>query len=200
MGNFFKGCLGCFGLVFILALVIGGCSVLFGGGDDTDDTATEDVVVEETKQTEESAPADRSADKVDESKPANEPGSWEAKTKEVAASDKSETEKFDEVSLYAQDYVPSEVELADFEVEIINEYTSGKYLSDPTNDEYMLENIFKSEVIDVHYSNGPQSSMGDFAFDFWQNTKYVYRGVDPPESQPVQANEEQMDKALPKIQ
>ncbi|WNS78792.1 hypothetical protein RRU94_02275 [Domibacillus sp. DTU_2020_1001157_1_SI_ALB_TIR_016] len=68
------------------------------------------------------------------------------------------------------------------------------------NAEYMLGNIFKSEVVENHYKNSQQDPVDAFAFDFWQNTKYVYCSVDAPVGQPVQVNEEQMDKALPKIQ
>ena len=58
----------------------------------------------------------------------------------------------------------------------------------------MLENIFKSQVVEQFYDG--DEPMKEFAFDFWQNSKYVYRGVDTPDSAAVKSNEEQMDKAL----
>ncbi|WNS79265.1 hypothetical protein RRU94_17065 [Domibacillus sp. DTU_2020_1001157_1_SI_ALB_TIR_016] len=55
-------------------------------------------------------------------------------------------------------------------------------------------------MVENYYENFQSEPIDAFAFDFWQNTKYVYRDVDAPDSQPVQANEEQMDKDLSKIQ
>lgn len=42
--------------------------------------------------------------------------------------------------------------------------------------------------------------LDSFAFDFYQNTKYVYRGVDAVDSESVLANEHQMNKAILKIE
>lgn len=120
--------------------------------------------------------------------------SWQDKVKEVAAMDGSETEKFDEISLYAMEYQPTEKEIKEFEEYIISEYKSGNYLNDLSDHEYMLENIFKSQVVERYYDE--DEPMKDFAFDFWQNSKYAYRSVDDPDSTAVKSNEEQMDKTL----
>lgn len=199
LSNFFKGCLGCLGLIVLMGLIIGGCGAFFFDTDTEEETITtdepgieEESIVEETT----TAPVDQ---EVENTTASDESGSWETKIKEVAAADLSETEKFDEVSLYAQGYTPSDSEVTEFEQYIVNEYTRGAYLSDAANHEYMLSNIFKSEVVEVHYDDEAQESIDSFAFDFWQNTKYVYRGVDTVDSEPVKANEEQMDKALAKM-
>ncbi|WP_018391814.1 hypothetical protein [Bacillus sp. 37MA] len=199
MSNLFKGCLGCLGLLVVLALLVGGCTAFFDvdeGVEVSNNSVTETGVNEADTETS----ADQDSETVHkEVQETNEPDSWLSKIQDVAVSSKSETEKFDEISLYAQDYTPNTSELKEFEKYIIDEFTSGAYLSGPSNDAYMLENIFKSEVIDVYYRNSPQVPIGDFAFDFWQNTKYVYRGVDTVDSDPVKANEEQMNKALAKM-
>jgi hypothetical protein len=122
---------------------------------------------------------------------------WQEKVKAVATKDATETEKFDEISLFAMDYQPTEEEIKEFEDFIINEYKSGNYIKDLTNHEYMLSNIFKSQVVERYYDEG--EPMKDFAFDFWQNSKYTYRGVDTPDSTPVKSNEDQMNKALEKM-
>lgn len=122
---------------------------------------------------------------------------WQEKVKVVATKDATETEKFDEISLFAMDYQPTEEEIKEFEDFIINEYKSGNYIKDLTNHEYMLSNIFKSQVVERYYDEG--EPMKDFAFDFWQNSKYTYRGVDTPDSTPVKSNEDQMNKALEKM-
>ena len=121
---------------------------------------------------------------------------WGNKIKEVASSDKSTTEKFDEVSKYAHDYKPSSDEVTQFGNDIIKEYKDKNYIKDISNHEYMLTNIFKSQVVDKNASEKP---LKDFAFDFWQNSKYNYRGVENATSSATQANERQMDKALNKM-
>lgn len=199
MNNFFKGCLGCLGLIVLMGIIIGGCGAFFFDTDTEEETITTDepgIEEESTVEKPTTAPVDQ---EVESTPASDESGGWETKIKEVAASDLSETEKFDEVSLYAQDYTPSGNEITEFEQYIVNEYTTGAYLLDAANHEYMLINIFKSEVVDVHYDDEAQEPIDSFAFDFWQNSKYVYRGVDTIDSEPVKANEEQMDKALAEI-
>lgn len=121
---------------------------------------------------------------------------WENKIKEVASSDKSTTEKFDEVSKYAHNYKPSKDEVKQFGDAIIKEYKDKNYIKDISNHEYMLTNIFKSQVVD---KNASEKTLKDFAFDFWQNSKYNYRGVENATSSATQANERQMDKSLGKM-
>lgn len=121
---------------------------------------------------------------------------WEDKIKEIASSEKSTTEKFDEVSKYAQGYKPSKDEVKQFGDEIIKEYKDKNYIKDVSNHEYMLKNLFKSQIVD---KNASDKNLKDFAFDFWQNSKYNYRGVENATSSATQANERQMDKALSKM-
>ncbi|MCU4959836.1 hypothetical protein OB990_27045 [Bacillus cereus] len=73
---------------------------------------------------------------------------WEEKIKEIASSDKTPPEKFDEISKYAQGYKPSKDEVKQFRDEIIKEYKDKNYLKDISNHKYMLKNLFKSQVID----------------------------------------------------
>ncbi|WP_338749874.1 hypothetical protein [Bacillus sp. FJAT-52991] len=199
MNNALKGCLGCLGLIILLSLIIGGCTAFWGTNEYE---KTEEQIT--TTETSTDSPQDTvkeavKPDTAEQSK--DEKGSWKEKIQQVAASNKSETEKFDEVSLYAQDYNASDSERTEFENYIVNEYKTGKYLADIKNDEYMLTNIFKAEVVDTFYDVKEQDNtpMALFAFDFWQNTKYTYRGVDDVNSHEVKANEEQMDKALAKM-
>ena len=124
---------------------------------------------------------------------------WQDEIKRVSGSNKSETEKYDAVMKLAKEYQPSKEELTEFESFIVGEFKSGKYLSDPKNHEYMLGNIFKAAVINEQYDDKDQEPINEFAFDFLQNTKYVYRGVDDLDSQAVKANERQMEKALKKM-
>ena len=54
---------------------------------------------------------------------------WQDQVKEIAASDKTETEKNDAITMLASGYQPKDDEIAQFEDHIVNEYKSGKYLS-----------------------------------------------------------------------
>ncbi|WP_088114432.1 hypothetical protein V6946_27520 [Bacillus sp. PPSBB_2] len=121
---------------------------------------------------------------------------WKSKITEIASNDKTPNEKFDEISKYAHNYKPTKDEIKTFGDEIIKEYTNKTYIKDVSNHEYMLTNIFKSEVVERNASEKP---LKDFAFDFWQNSKYNYRGVENTTSSATQANEHQMDKALNKM-
>ncbi|PAW43490.1 hypothetical protein CKQ70_16810 [Bacillus toyonensis] len=121
---------------------------------------------------------------------------WEEKIKEVSSGSGTTTEKFDEISKYAHDYKPSQAEVKQFGDDIIKEYKDKNYIKDVSNHEYMLSNIFKSQVVDKNASEKP---LKNFAFDFWQNSKYNYRGVETTTSSATQANERQMDKALNKM-
>lgn len=121
---------------------------------------------------------------------------WQEKVKEVAASDGSKTEKFDQISMYARDYKPTKAEIKEFSDYIIQQYKDKKYIMDINNDEYMLEEIFKADVVQRYYDDVDKNPMDSFAFDFWQNTKYNYRGVDTMTNDSTISNEKQMDKAL----
>ncbi|HDR6754763.1 TPA: hypothetical protein QCV70_001577 [Bacillus cereus] len=121
---------------------------------------------------------------------------WKSKITEIASSNKTPNEKFDEISRYAHSYKPTKDEIKTFGDEIIKEYTNKTYIKDVSNHEYMLTNIFRSEVVERNASEKP---LKDFAFDFWQNSKYNYRGVENATSSATQANERQMDKALGKM-
>ncbi|KAB2448999.1 hypothetical protein ACQCWD_07595 [Bacillus thuringiensis] len=118
---------------------------------------------------------------------------WEEKIKNVASSNKNPNEKFHEVSKYAQNYKPTKDEVKQFGDAIIKEYKDRNYIKDISTHEYMLTNIFKSQVVDRNTSEKP---LKDFAFDFWQNSKYNYRAVENATSGTTVANEHQMDKAL----
>lgn len=124
--------------------------------------------------------------------------SWKEEINKIAKLNGSPTEKYDAVMIFAKDYQTNEKEVKGFTKGIFKEYKTKKYDADITNDQYMLSNIFKANMINRYIGkvNTPQN---DFAFDFYQNTKYLYRGVDKPGSDAVRANERQMDKALIEI-
>lgn len=123
---------------------------------------------------------------------------WKAGIVAIAKSQKSETEKFDEVTKIARAYKPNDATLKDFETFIVSEFKSGAYLKSVKNHEYMLNNIFKSTVIERHYDDKQKQPIDTFALDFLQNTKYTYRG-ESITSDSVKTNESQMKKALEKI-
>lgn len=120
--------------------------------------------------------------------------SWQDAIKNFIADNSTTSERFDELTTYVQDYTnTSEVDL--FANEIISAYEKGEYLSDVTNDDYMMTMIFKSAIVEKFTED---ANIKSFAWDFYQNMKYTYRG-EATDSDDVKANEEQMNKALDKM-
>lgn len=124
---------------------------------------------------------------------------WKSEVDKIAKSEKTTTQKFDEVTKLARAYKADEKELKEFETYIIDEFKSKRYLKDIKNDSYMLTNIFKSTVVERNYDDKKEVPIDAFAFDFLQNTKYTYRGADAVDSQSVKSNESQMNKSLQKM-
>ncbi|EJS72891.1 hypothetical protein [Bacillus cereus] len=195
MKKFFK--FGCLGIIAVFAILV---IVMIVDISNDEPTKTE-TVKETTKNTTKDAAKEPTTttekEAVQETTPAPAQSiGWEEKVKEVSSGSGTTTEKFDELSKYAHDYKPSKDEIKQFGDDIIKEYKDKNYIKDVSNHEYMLTNIFKSQVVDRNASEKP---LKDFAFDFWQNSKYNYRGVENATSSATQANERQMDKALSKM-
>ncbi|MEK3793826.1 hypothetical protein MKX42_19000 [Paenibacillus sp. FSL R7-0204] len=137
------------------------------------------------------------------SAPATEPSAgkgavnWESAIQQIATTDTEATQKADAAEVLAKSYTPSAVELKDFESQIVEEYTAGNYLAHSEDAGYMLTNLFKATVVERNHPDG--EAIKKFAFDFYQNTKNVFRGIDAVDSEAVQSNETQMDKALSEI-
>lgn len=146
---------------------------------------------EEPVKAEEPAKEEEKDTPVEETEPAID---WESEIATIAKDGSlSSTQKADRVEIMAGKYVVGSLELMDFEKYIVDEYKEGRYLEKADDDVYMLTNIFKAKIVEMVNGDIP---LAQFAFDFYQNTKYVYRGVDTPDSESVKSNEEQMDKAL----
>lgn len=129
----------------------------------------------------------------------NEPAviDWETALEELASDNSSKTEKADAAERLARDYTPSEDEIASFQKFIVDEFKTKRYLAESDNDMYILSNIFRSVV--VNRSIKESQPFSEFAYDFYQNSKYVYRGADTIDSDSVKSNEEQMNKSLQRI-
>lgn len=117
---------------------------------------------------------------------------WNESIERIIADGGSETEKADAVEMLARDYAPTEDDLATFSDDIINEFKTDQYIMNLKDEVYTLSNLFKSVVVERN-TNEPMKS---FAFDFYQNTKYNYRGAENKISESTVSNEEQMNKAL----
>lgn len=166
------------------ALVLVGCGARDEGKDGEDTTTTEGIeeVQEVTEEhTEEGILI----------------GGWTDKVNEIAESEQNESDKFDDVMEYVRDYEPSEEELDIIWNYIVKDYTEDTYLDDITDHKSMLTKIFVSGVYnDYYYENDDYWYEFDFVFDYHQNTKYTYRGVDEVEGGDVAINEENMAETL----
>ncbi|KZR57491.1 hypothetical protein [Pseudobacillus badius] len=90
MGNLFKGCLGCLGLIILLSLVVGGCTAFFGKKeyDKTEESVTE-TPAEKAPNSKGNETVNEKEETANEEKEAAEKGSWLSKIQEVAASNKT---------------------------------------------------------------------------------------------------------------
>lgn len=120
---------------------------------------------------------------------------WQDEITKLASNSDSASDKFYALEKLLMDYKATEAEVKEFSTYIIDDYKSGNYLSDIGNHERMLSNIFKSYYVEKN----SEGALKDFAFDYFQNMKYTYRGADTVDSEAVKSNEEQMNKALKEI-
>lgn len=121
-----------------------------------------------------------------------ESSNWLDEINAIANSSDSNSDKFYALEKVMLAYEAKENEVTQFESEIVTDYKNSTYLNELDNHERMLSNIFKSYVVEQN----TDGSIKDFAFDYHQNLKYVYRGAEAPDSEAVKSNEEQMNKAL----
>ncbi|MGG1675494.1 hypothetical protein ACIFOT_07010 [Neobacillus sp. NRS-1170] len=100
--------------------------------------------------------------------------------------------QIDQIMIYAKDFDLSDSVIKSFETEIVKNYQSKKYL---TNDAAALEHLFMATVVEKHYDDKLQKPIDKFAFDYLQNIKDSYRGINDS----IAANEAQMNKSLSEI-
>ncbi|MBU5252400.1 hypothetical protein KQI46_10760 [Lysinibacillus capsici] len=120
---------------------------------------------------------------------------WQIEISKLVTNTDSATDKFYSLEKFFIKYDVAQEEVEQFSKEIVSDYKSGTYLSEIENHERMLTNILKSYYVEKNSSG----AIKDFAFDYLQNMKYTYRGVDTVDSDSVKSNEEQMNKALKEI-
>ena len=152
-----------------------------------------DISNDDEKAKDEPKKTEQQPEKKEETAPID----WKAEITKIAQSKGTPTEKYDQIRPLVKKYKTNDEEIDQFFGEIKQSFLDKSYLSDITNDEFMLTNIFKSDLIEQNLSEGDPRK--DFAYDFYQNSKYTYRGADAVDSEAVKSNEEQMNKALSEI-
>lgn len=120
---------------------------------------------------------------------------WQEEITKLASNSDSATDKFYALEKLLIDYEASNTEIKEFSTYIVDDYKSGNYLSEIDNHDRMLSNIFKSYYVEKN----SEGALKDFAFDYFQNMKYTYRGADTVDSEAVKSNEEQMNEAIKQI-
>lgn len=121
--------------------------------------------------------------------------SWNESLNEIITNTESPSDKFYSLESVMANAEVTKDEIESFKQEILSSYKDKTYLSNTTDDETMLNLIFKSYIVEQNEEN----EWKDFAFDFHQNVKYVYRGAETPDSESVKSNEAQMDKVISKL-
>lgn len=121
---------------------------------------------------------------------------WQEEITQLASNSDSAADKFYALEKLLMEYEATDAEIKEFKTYIVDDYKSGNYLNEIDNHERMLTNIFKSYYVE---KNSEEGALKDFAFDYFQNMKYTYRGVDTVDSEAVKSNEEQMNESLKQI-
>lgn len=180
--------------IFSTALVLSFCLAACNG----DETAIDEEVIEPVPKDEVTETGTEDATTEETTSEANDadPENWAEKIHEIASNEENASDKFSELEQYLVEYEASEEEVANFKTDIVDDYKSGTYLDDLNNHDRMLTNIFKSYFVEKN----SEGAIKDFAFDYHQNLKYAYRGVDSPDSEAMKSNEAQMDKVLPEVE
>lgn len=132
---------------------------------------------------------------INDSEPVEEKKTWNESLEEIINSSDAPSDKFYSLETVMSNAEVSEDDIKSFKQEILSSYKDKTYLSNTTDDETMLNLIFKSYIVEQNEEN----EWKDFAFDFHQNVKYVYRGAETPDSDSVKSNEAQMDKVISKL-
>jgi hypothetical protein len=180
--------------------------IVIGGalGNNEDEEATTAAVEPSPTAVATEAPKETETPKETVASPTEAPvavsSDWQSEVDSIAAGDGSKTEKFDAVTVLAKNYQLTQDEAFEFTQFMLGEVSNDTYLSDPENDVYMLSSIFKATAVEHLINDSEGLPLDAFAFDFLQNVKYVYRGVETAESESVKSNEAQMAKAIIEIQ
>lgn len=170
------------GVGVVSAIAFGSMVSTQGDIDETVQATTQDVVADQV-EVEESA-------------------LWEDEIKRIAATDNDPTTKHDEVMALAKEHGAEGLD--EFFDDIVTEFLAGEYLQHTDDEVYMLAQLYKARSLDRYGSELARSGFADdveeakysFSFDYLQNIKYVYRGVDDVGSASVIANERQMRDSL----
>jgi len=179
--------------LFCTALVL--CMGLAACG--KEETTTNEEEVTETAPVEEAAEPASEDTATEETIPEDvEPDNWARRIHEISSNEDKATDKFYELEEILLEFEPSAEEVEQFKSDIIEDYKSGTYLDELDNHDRMLTNIFKSHFVEKN----SEGAVKAFAFDYYQNLKYAYRGIDAPDSEAVKSNEEQMNEVLPEIE
>lgn len=163
--------------------------------------AEEKALAEQKAKEEAEAKAKAEVDKVapekEEEPIVAEVPAWQTEIETLAGNSDGASDKFYALEKFMMDYESKATseEVDSFKENILKAYQDKTYLNNPTDHKIMLTQIFQSYIVERNESK----EWKDFAFDFHQNVKYVYRGADAPDSDAVKANEAQMDKALVNI-
>lgn len=120
---------------------------------------------------------------------------WPDMINELAANGDVATDKYYALEKYMMSYKTNENEVSQFKQNILASYKDKTYLANSENHEQMLNQIFQSYIVEQNTAD----DWNDFAFDYFQNVKYVYKRLDTVDGEAVKANEIQMNHVLPDL-
>jgi hypothetical protein len=120
---------------------------------------------------------------------------WKADLLSIAASEDSAIALTDEATRLGRRLTMSDAAANAELSSMIEHVQSGTLLSRPTTDEaWALNQIATATAIEAHFDQAsPQAA---FAFDYFQVIRDLYRGTEEPGSDFIQANLDQLNRAI----
>lgn len=116
-------------------------------------------------------------------------------------------EKYEETMVMAEKYFNAgsknsvfQDEIKLFEQEMIQTFKDRTYVTKYQDTEFMLQNLFKSRIIELYYEDAQKHPMNIFSFDYHTNVKNVFESIEDAEGDWVKATEVEMSITLKEIE
>lgn len=116
---------------------------------------------------------------------------WKERLEIISKKKLTKTEKFNETMMLTKNVYLTSEELSKYTSYLLQEHHNDSYIDKISDEEYALKNIFISYLVS---ENANLRSVDAFAFDFHQNSKYIYREVDTATSHDTIENARQLNK------
>jgi len=121
---------------------------------------------------------------------------WEAQVAAVATSSASPIAKGDEIDSMVKQYSMTEADIAAQVDYLVDQVRTRTIVSQAEDRTYMFRLMFIARSVDKSIDDEDMRPEDGFAFDAYQVARDLARGTETPDSDFIQANLEQLDRAI----